>query len=165
MKQVCSLCSHRCHISKVQCEAGREYFGLKNNRGPMFIHNNDLNSKLMKCGRMLMHKTGRKRSQEKILEIINEHGSLSQRDLQNLLSVQAGSLSEILSKLERKGLLKKYRAKDDKRKLILQLTLNGKEYLKTYTKEKDMLDILTKEEKEQLNSILNKIIENIKKEH
>ena len=109
MKQVCSLCSHRCHISKVQCGAGREYFGLKNNRGPMFIHNNDLNSKLMKCGRMLMHKTGRK--------------------------------------------------------LILQLTLNGKEYLKTYTKEKDMLDILTKEEKEQLNSILNKIIENIKKEH
>ena len=46
------------------------------------------------------HYLGKRRSQGRILRMLNEHGDMTQQDLQNLLGIQSGSLSEILAKLE-----------------------------------------------------------------
>ena len=74
---------------------------------------NDLTSQLIKCGQILMHKTGKKRGQENILEILFQYESMSQKQLQEVLGIEAGSLSEILSKLEEKEMTEQlYRAID-----------------------------------------------------
>ena len=60
-----------------------------------------------------MHKTGKKRGQENILEILFQYESMSQKQLQEVLGIEAGSLSEILSKLEEKEMTEQlYRAID-----------------------------------------------------
>ena len=87
---------------------------------------NDLTSQLIKCGQILMHKTGKKRGQENILEILFQYESMSQKQLQEVLGIEAGSLSEILSKLEQRQFIERYKDINDKRKSIIHLTSLGK---------------------------------------
>ena len=63
------------------------------------------------AGRMLRHRPDgdAARGQNLILSILAGRETLSQRELQQMLGIQPGSLSEILSKLERKGQLQRER--------------------------------------------------------
>ena len=65
----------------------------------------DLAGQLEQCGKFLMYCLGKRRGQEKILRILWEQGEISQRELQELLGIQPGSMSEIAAKLESKGLI------------------------------------------------------------
>lgn len=123
------------------------------------MNDNDLTSHMIKCGQILTHKTGKKRSQEKILEIVFQYEYISQKELQDILQIEAGSLSEILSKLERREFIEKKKDENDKRKLIILLTQKGKDKIvNRRTDDQDMFDMLTLEEQDQLNDMLIRIL-------
>ncbi len=86
-----------------------------------------------------------------------------QQDIQDILHIQAGSLSEIVGKLEAKGYLTKERDEHDQRKMILKITAKGRRspeeqvYLKS---REDLFSSLTEQEQEQMKKILRKLLDN-----
>lgn len=102
-------------------------------------------------------------TQGKILKLLYKKGDISQKDMQDMLHIQSGSMSEIINKLERKELLIRIRDESDKRKMILHLTEKGKKDVETYTQnyKNDVIqyfDVLSIEEKENLETILQKLL-------
>lgn len=161
MKEICTLCSQHCHKNQLQCTKGVDYFQQSS-----VIAQNDLTGKLMKCGHILMHKTGKKRGQENILEILSQHDQISQKQLQEMLAIEAGSLSEILSKLEQRNLIQRSKDQNDKRKSIIALTQMGYDKIKNKkSNDEDLFDMLTIQEKQQLDLMLDKILEEWHKRH
>lgn len=102
-------------------------------------------------------------TQGKILKLLYKKGDISQKDMQNRLQIQSGSMSEIINKLESRELLIRQRDEKDKRKMILHLTEKGKNDVEHYTQnyQNDVIqyfDVLTCEEKENLEKILQKLL-------
>ena len=167
MEEKCTLCPNHCLETLLQCEKGKQYFYQRKNISQLeFMQAQDLTSKLMKCGHILMHKTGKKRGQENILDILSQHHSISQKKLQEILGVEAGSLSEILSKLEQRDLIKRYKDEKDKRKSIISLTQKGinKVHHKK-SNDEDLFDMLDEKERKQLAATLDKILDEWHQRH
>ena len=79
------------------------------------------------CGRYLHHHWGDGRgSQFRALRILNEQGQLTQRQLQDLMEIQQGSLSEIVKKLEDQGFIAREREPSDRRQLLIRATEEGR---------------------------------------
>lgn len=122
----------------------------------------ELLAELRKCGRFLYHKFGGRHGQGKILRILADKEELSQKELQDMLGIQSGSISEIINKLERRGLL--YRVKDeaDKRMTKLHITEEGLEELKEIEQRvipgtEELFEVLKKEEQETLAELVKKL--------
>ena len=82
------------------------------------------------CGRFLHYKIGRKDgTKTAIFTILSKAKELPQRELQDILGICSGSLSEILAKMEADGFLEKAKSKTDGRQLNLRLTEAGKRKL------------------------------------
>ena len=95
--------------------------------------------------------------------------SLLPTELASLTRVKTQSMSQILSKIEGQGIIKRTPSKDDKRKVYISLTPFGKKLVgKTkYERDEWLKDVieksLTEKEKELLIKalpVLNKLIEN-----
>ena len=103
-------------------------------------------------------------AQARVYAIIKERGTISQRELLTILDVRSASLSEILAKLERNGLIVKERNPEDKRGFMVSASENSDQaaFLERHRPEKSNRDLLfgalEKEEKEQLAGLLQKII-------
>ena len=100
-------------------------------------------------------------SQAQVLSILAKEGPMTQKDLQQILRVQPGSLSELLSKLETKGMIERSEDADDRRRVVLSLTDEGKEAAsesKMETAEEDLFAALTGEEQESLAGLLKKLL-------
>ena len=74
------------------------------------------------CGRFLHYKMGEKAGRRRIFTILSKAKELPQRELQDILGICSGSLSEILAKMEADGFLEKAKSKTDGRQLNLRLT-------------------------------------------
>lgn len=102
-----------------------------------------------------------KESQRKVLALLAEREWMSQKELQDMLDIQAGSLSELLGKLENRDLIVREKSGEDKRASILKITEKGMEKMRTReTREreyKDLFAVLSPEERESLTVILNKL--------
>ncbi len=102
-----------------------------------------------------------KESQRKVLALLAEREWMSQKELQEVLDIQAGSLSELLGKLENRDLIVREKSGEDKRASILKITEKGMEKMRTReTREreyKDLFAVLSPEERESLTVILNKL--------
>lgn len=104
-----------------------------------------------------------KASQSRILIILYEQGeSVSQKELTEYLKIQPGSASEILSKLEKAGLITRVQSKADRRSMEIELTEAGKEQAreaieKRKKRHEQMFACLTQEEKEAFGTILSKM--------
>ena len=83
-------------------------------------------------------------------------GNLSQRELMELMAVQPGSLSELLSKMEARGLITRTRSEEDHRRVTVSLTEAGKEKA-AERGPRDIFSALSNDEKEQLRSLLAKL--------
>ena len=83
-------------------------------------------------------------------------GSLSQRELTELMDVQPGSLSELLGKMEARGLITRVRLEEDHRKVTVSLTDSGKERA-ARRGPGDIFSVLDESEKEQLKALLAKL--------
>ena len=82
------------------------------------------------AGRLMHHRpgAGSARGQNLILSILAGRESLSQRELQQMLGVQPGSISEIVSKLEKKGMVTREKG-EDRRGNLLRITDEGRRTL------------------------------------
>ena len=130
---------------------------------------------LRACSHELHH--GRRNtadSQQRILQILaqaaeNGHEVLSQRRLQGMLHIQPGSMSEILTKLENKGFIRRERDEEDRRRVGIRLvnspeTAAGEEGtaaedgVQTVERAGTAFDVLTEEEKTALVTLLRKLL-------
>ena len=115
------------------------------------------------CGRMLFHFLGKRRGQGKILRILTERSGISQREMQEILGIQPGSMSEIAAKLEGKGLVARGRAEADRRKILLSLTEEGRAWLtrqgEDYVRKRraELFSALAPEEQRTLGVLLEKL--------
>ena len=128
---------------------------------PFMRDRNDLEGMYMAVARMMGHEVRRRfgMSQDRIIAILKENGgTMSQRTLQRLLDIKPGSISEILSKMEEKGLIE--RSKDDEDKRASLITLISEE--ETMEERPSFFEMLSEEEKESLKAILNKILDSRK---
>lgn len=119
---------------------------------------------LENCGHFLHHRRGGKRGQGKILRILVKEGEMTQRELQDCLGIQPGSMSEIIMKLEGNGLICRTKDETDRRKIKVKITEEGKSFFQEKHKEnmeqeKKLFDALTGEEQEQLKELLSKLLE------
>ena len=123
----------------------------------------DLAGRLERCGKILLHCLGKRRGQEKILRILWEQGESTQKDLQEQLGIQPGSMSEIAAKLAAKGLGARGRAESDRRKILLSLTEEGRTWLTRQDEDHvrrrraELFSALTPEEQRTLGVLLDKL--------
>ena len=114
------------------------------------------------CGHQIYHRGRRGGGQEGILSILAEKEQMSQKDLQEILQIQPGSMSEILMKLEQKELITREKDSEDKRKSIIRLTPAGKEAAKEQKPrmdENNMFSVLSDEEQTLLKTMLKKLLD------
>lgn len=111
------------------------------------------------CGRFLHYKMGEKAGRRRIFTILSKA-----KELQDILGICSGSLSEILAKMEADGFLEKAKSKTDGRQLNLRLTEAGKK--EAVEQEKDyqrrvrrMVACLSREEQESLLKMLTALAE------
>lgn len=103
-----------------------------------------------------------KASQKRILIILSESERITQRDLTKRLGIQPGSVSEILSKLEGAGWIRRLPNKADRRTTNVFLTESGRELAREALAQRgkrheEMFSCLSGEEKQELLSLLEKV--------
>lgn len=124
----------------------------------------DLAGKMARCGKILSHHVGERRGQGQILRILSEEGDLSQRELQELMEIRSGSMSELAAKLESKGLIVRIRDDQDKRKVFLSLTEQGRDRVAHQTeadirqRRAELFSALSKDEQDTLQLLLDKLL-------
>ena len=112
----------------------------------------------------MRHHADAKGGQGRILGLLLRRESITQRELQELLGVQAGSLSEILSKLEAGGLISRAPNEADRRGMDITLTEEGIRVAKeseAYRRQRReaLFQALSEEEKLNLAALLEKLNE------
>lgn len=138
---------------------------------------NKLNEKLMEQFRkyqVLMHQGMRRFAprgpkedphygQGKVLVMLAENDGVSQKLLTEQSGIRPASLSELIIKLERNGLVERQRNEEDKRNRNVYLTEDGRALAETIKSRKDesadfLFDVLSEEEKETLTMLFDKLI-------
>ena len=112
---------------------------------------------------MHVHSGGRSGKQHMLIKLSLAGGTLQQRDLQNSEPISSASLSEVLTKLEREGLIVRTRSDKDRRQLDITLTDAGWKEAEALAKrrqafESQAFDILTDNERTQLLETLDRLV-------
>ncbi len=123
-------------------------------------YDDSLGSLLDRCGHYLAHRIGgKKRGQEGVLSVIAGQPGITQKELSEALGIQPASVSELLMKLERKGLVIREKDEQDRRSIKVQLTEEGQSILAEPNGESsDPFQALSVEEQEQLRTLLAKLL-------
>lgn len=140
---------HHGHLGKKGCYDGGETM-------------DELSILLGKCAHSLYQRPHSGRGQGRILKLLAQQDQLTQKELQEYLDIQSGSISEIISKLELKGMLTREKDESDRRKVILKITEEGREKVENCSKEekrKDLYTALNEEEKNTLKELLKKLLD------
>ena len=115
----------------------------------------------------LMHSVGRELyfhsswgiRQTEILKMLYD-GPMTQKEIQEKLGIQPATISELISKLEAKELVKRERSTEDHRVVVISLTNEGKKSAKRRMDENIVREVgipLEPEEIAQLVSLLEKL--------
>ena len=138
----------------------------KKDYAPVKIDKDELGCLFRQVSRMMsrrQHQRNQGRhAQDNLLTIILEKGSISQKDLLELLDIRSSSLSELLRKLEHKGLVYRERDEQDRRSFVVSGTplaeeLAGAGFEGSVAAE-NVFTCLDDTERGQLFGILTKII-------
>ena len=106
-------------------------------------------------------------AQARVLTIIQEKGSINQRELLEILDVRSSSLSEVLGKLERSGQIVRKKNEEDKRSFIItaadeaQAPGEGPADVSGEGAESPFA-CLDDQERQQLGNILEKLVQTLK---
>ena len=123
---------------------------------PLFLH----------CAHMLgrghHHCTAAHPSQHRILSLLTEKNSMTQQELLEILDIRASSLSELLSKLENKGLIIRRKPDHVKRNVNVEITDLGAAAAVEHARHKEetarvLFGSLTEEEQKTLAGLLDKL--------
>jgi len=99
--------------------------------------------------------------QGQILGILEEESPISQRDLVARLDMKPQSASEIIRKLEKKGLISRWQSPEDKRVYIVSLTPAGEKEIEQFDEFIDVSPILLEglddDEKLELMRLIQKM--------
>lgn len=185
----CPLCKRGCNIDETKCCRGKKFVRLlnegeiteeklvelkeqakKREEFKRLPQEDRIMIMLGKCGMILKNKQCGHHGKGRILKVLLEEGKMTQSDLQNIIDIRSGSLSEILSKMEDKQLITRKKDKNDKRKVEIQITEKGKETILVKEEEhknkaKELFNSIDEEEKKQLEAILSKLIKSWKMNH
>ena len=185
----CPLCKRGCNIDETKCCRGKKFVRLlnegeiteekivelkeqakKREEFKSLPQEDRLMIMLGKCGMILNNKHCSHHGKGRILKVLLEEGTMTQSDLQNIIDIRSGSLSEILSKMEDKQLITRKKDKDDKRKVKIKITEKGKETIllkeeEHKNKAKELFNSIDEEEQKQLEVILSKLIKSWKMNH
>ena len=191
-KNVCPGCGRHCDLSEPHCGRGEEYCRtgkiLEQGQKKEYCHGKmpnqrqekghrqeirmahyratDINDRLIinlrDLGHMMRFLYEGKASQKRILIILNELKTITQRDLTEHLGIKPGSASEILSKLESTGLIIRTPNETDRRTMDVSLTDTGRELAvealaQRQGRHEEMFSCISEEEKKELLSLLEKI--------
>jgi DNA-binding MarR family transcriptional regulator len=123
---------------------------------PLFLH----------CAHMLgrghHHCTASHPSQHRILSLLSEKESIPQQELLEILDIRASSLSELLSKLEEKGLITRTKPDHAKRNVNVEITDLGAAVAEEHAQHKEeaaqeLFASLSEEEQKTLAGLLEKL--------
>ena len=104
--------------------------------------------------------------QGKVLSQLKNISSLSQKELVEYLDMKPQSVSEIIQKLERKKYIVRSKIDGDKRSYEISLTDEGKKATNRLSlEESSHFDILSIEQKQQLNISLDQLISTFEEEN
>ncbi|MCC8014609.1 MAG: MarR family transcriptional regulator [Eubacterium sp.] len=128
------------------------------------MESTELLNVMEKIGHFLYHRRGGKRGLMRMLRILREKEACSQCELLEILNIRAASLSELAAKTEQKGYIIREKSEEDKRKVVLKITPEGRQWLQekeneTARQEVNMFDCLTEAEQQELFRLLNKLLE------
>lgn len=101
--------------------------------------------------------------QNKVLKILEEHGTMRQRDLKEQLGISAASLTELLHKLETAGLITRTPSASNGRENMIQITEAGhvsalERKLSEKNRDEELFSALTQDERDELTRILDKLL-------
>lgn len=135
--------------------------------------NTDLGSRLISnfwaISRMLHQMSDGRGSQKRILTVLLRSGKVTQSALTEHLGIKPGSASEVLSKLESTGLIRRSYSDTDRRTIDIELTDSGRVEAELALSEREqrkreMLAPLSIEEQAELLALLDKVIANWKEQ-
>lgn len=121
-------------------------------------------SQLHRAGFFLHFHMGGRAGRCRALTVLLSCQEMPQKELQEHLAVQSGSMSELIAKLEGDGLLRKRRSGQDGRMSLLALTPAGVEEAKRAQKEEEMqrqrlLSCFTPEQRAVLCELLSVMLD------
>lgn len=155
------------HEKKYHTEQGSERQGK--GRHEMHLshdHATDINDKLIDnirdINRMMRFLYEGKASQKRILMILNESETVTQRNLTERLGIQPGSASEILSKMESAGLIVRTQNEEDRRTTDVRLSDVGRKLAaealeQRQKRHKEMFSCISEEERQELLVLLERV--------
>lgn len=187
----CPICGRGCGLSEVRCGRGRRFLEELNN-GEITKEKIDIlkqESKLHKkrheefkklpqeerlmlmmsrCGNRINNSNSGHHGKGRILKVLAERGTITQSELQDIIDVRSGSLSEIISKIESMGFITKEKDENDRRKVNISITEKGKEVIELKKEDnknssKELFRAISEEEQNQLEFILSKLIKDWKR--
>ena len=160
----CTLCENHCLLSELQCEKGVEFYGESNKRRkPISNHPKDPMDPYM-LFEMISYQFQRVRggqsSQLRVLRFLHNHESANLKTLQMALSIKSAAMSEIVTKLEERGLITRTQSESDKRVKDLRLTDKGERVIVNQIEQEKKMNLfscLSDEELSTLETTLRKI--------
>lgn len=152
---------HLKYCKHLNCRKG---IGMADEKDVSQVEDLELMKRMRWCSHILYHRYNLNFSRNKILYLLYRDGPMTQKTLMDHMHIQAGSLSEMLSKLECGGLIEKTRCPHDKRNCSLALTQAGEEQALVFEKERqDMASFLfsplADEDKQRLACMLDTLID------
>ncbi|MDD7739404.1 MAG: MarR family transcriptional regulator [Fusicatenibacter sp.] len=135
--------------------------------------NPELQHLLERCGHFLYHRRGEKFGQRRILMVLwdseKKQKKMLQQELMEKLGIRAGSLSEIIGKMEENGLVYRTRSKEDRRKICISITEKGCSELEKANQaikrqEQILFLSLSGEEQQTMCQLLEKLLEGWEKQ-
>jgi DNA-binding MarR family transcriptional regulator len=110
-----------------------------------------------------LHAGGRSGKQHMLERILDEGGTVGQRELQDTVPISSAALSEVLTKLESEGLITRTRSRSDKRQLDVSLTEEGQAEAKLCAEKRAKFEeiafsVLSEDERTQLLEVLDRLM-------
>lgn len=112
------------------------------------------------CGHYFAHRIGcSRRGRGNVIALLAQRPGITQKELAQLLGVQPASVSELLRKLERKGLVRREKDAQDRRSVRVTLTEAGHQHqARMDQRQPAPFSALTAEEQASLASLLQKLL-------
>lgn len=108
--------------------------------------------------------TGMPPSQQRILSLLASNDKITQHELLDIMQIRAASLSELLTKLEGKGLINRVKSDGNKRGVDVAITDLGEAVVSEYAHDhqentNELFSILSQDEQQLLVQLLGRLIE------